>query len=179
MSGQIFKSKIAKRLKTLRKEKGLSLDATAKLTNVSKAMLGQIEREESSPTIAVLWKIASGLNASFSSFFSNQNEADMAQRIFPNDQNMQVKTLFAFSQDSAMEMFEITLTNHHKQLSSAHSTGVIEHIVVRSGCLSVFYDDTWHNFEAGQTCRFFSDQSHGYQAVSESCVFENIICYPK
>ncbi len=55
-------------LKELRRERGWSLDKAAIATGVSKAMLGQIEREESSPSIATLWKIASGFNTSFSSF---------------------------------------------------------------------------------------------------------------
>ena len=49
---------IAGQLKKLRTEKGWSLDQTAKETGISKAMLGQIEREESNPTIQTLWKIA-------------------------------------------------------------------------------------------------------------------------
>ena len=61
---------IAQHLQSVRKGRGLSLDKTAKLTGVSKAMLGQIERGESSPTIATLWKIATGLECSFSSFLS-------------------------------------------------------------------------------------------------------------
>lgn len=52
MTDVMFKSQIANQLKNLRKSRGLSLDATAQLTGVSKAMLGQIERGESSPTIA-------------------------------------------------------------------------------------------------------------------------------
>ena len=58
---------IAHHLQSVRKARGLSLDKTAQLTGVSKAMLGQIERGESSPTIATLWKIATGLACSFSS----------------------------------------------------------------------------------------------------------------
>ena len=56
---------IAHHLQSVRKARGLSLDKTAQLTGVSKAMLGQIERGESSPTIATLWKIATGLACSF------------------------------------------------------------------------------------------------------------------
>ena len=37
-------------LQLLRKQRGWSLDKTAAATGVSKAMLGQIERGESSPT---------------------------------------------------------------------------------------------------------------------------------
>ncbi|MEH6823752.1 MAG: helix-turn-helix transcriptional regulator, partial [Motiliproteus sp.] len=61
---------LAKALKALRKEKGWSLDRTAKETGVSKAMLGQIERGESSPTIATLWKIAGGFNTQISTFLN-------------------------------------------------------------------------------------------------------------
>ncbi|MEZ8384857.1 helix-turn-helix domain-containing protein, partial [Vibrio splendidus] len=48
--------KVGVNLKRLRQEKGWSLDKTAKETGVSKAMLGQIERGESSPTVAKLWQ---------------------------------------------------------------------------------------------------------------------------
>ncbi len=43
----------------------MSLDNVANMTGVSKSMLGQIERGESSPTVATLWKIATGLHISF------------------------------------------------------------------------------------------------------------------
>lgn len=51
----------AKLLKSIRSDLGWSLDQTATRTGVSKAMLGQIERGESTPTVATLWKIATGL----------------------------------------------------------------------------------------------------------------------
>ena len=53
-------------LKQLRQQRGWSLSRLAEATGVSKAMLGQIERNESSPTVATLWKIATGLNVPFS-----------------------------------------------------------------------------------------------------------------
>jgi transcriptional regulator with XRE-family HTH domain len=59
---------VATMLKLFRNEKGWSLDKAAEMTGVSKAMLGQIERQESSPTVTTLWKIATGFNCSFSSF---------------------------------------------------------------------------------------------------------------
>ena len=65
---EAINAQISRTLKARRKERGWSLDKTAQQTGVSKAMLGQIERQESSPTIATLWKIATGLQCSFSSF---------------------------------------------------------------------------------------------------------------
>jgi transcriptional regulator with XRE-family HTH domain len=44
---------IGENLRRLRAEMGLSLDAVAKLSGVSKSMLGQIERGEVNPTISI------------------------------------------------------------------------------------------------------------------------------
>jgi transcriptional regulator with XRE-family HTH domain len=177
MKDLVFKSEIAEHLKSIRSSKGLSLDATAKLTGVSKAMLGQIERKESSPTISTLWKIASGLETSFSAFFANQSELRTPEMAFPDDQNMAVKTLFPYQTDTKMEMFEVTLTQHHTQMSSSHSHGVVEHIHVLDGTLNLFFDDHWHALQSGESVRFFADQAHGYEAVTEKTVFQNIVCY--
>ncbi len=178
MSDENFKSQIATHLKELRKTKGLSLDAAAQLTGVSKAMLGQIERQESSPTIAVLWKISSGLSSSFSAFFANDPQLHSSERTFPDDPQMKVTTLFAYQPDTRLEMFEITLSAHHCQMSSAHGVGVIEHVVVLEGELSLYFDQQWHALKPGERARFFSDQEHGYRADSPQAVFQNIICYP-
>ena len=48
--------KIGERLKEIRNTRHLTLDEVAELTGVSKPMLGQIERGQSSPTINVLSK---------------------------------------------------------------------------------------------------------------------------
>jgi transcriptional regulator with XRE-family HTH domain len=179
MNNTTFKSEIAKHLKSVRETKKLSLDATAKLTGVSKAMLGQIEREESSPTIATLWKIAGGLETSFSAFFANQPDLQLAERVFPDDPKMKIKTLFPFQADTKMEVFEITLFQHHQQMSAGHNIGVIEHIHVLNGEVKIFFDQKWHLLGTGESVRFHADQPHGYQAVSETAMFHNIISYPR
>jgi transcriptional regulator with XRE-family HTH domain len=178
MTDQLFKAQIAQHLKSQRQAQGLSLDATSTLTGVSKAMLGQIEREESSPTILTLWKIASGLQTSFSAFFAEQPLLCSSQQTFPDDPNMQVKILFPFKADAGLEMFEISLSDHHQQRSSAHSVGVIEHIHVLSGQLNLYFDSQWHHLKQGDSCRFFADQEHGYHAITEQVTFQNIISYP-
>ena len=62
---------IAENLKRIRKENKWSLDTVSDMTGVSKSMLGQIERGESSPTISTLWKIATGLHISFRVFWNS------------------------------------------------------------------------------------------------------------
>jgi len=67
-------TRLASRLKEERAAKGLSLDALAKLSGVSRSMLSQIERGESSPTVASLWNLTRALNVDFSSLLDQENE---------------------------------------------------------------------------------------------------------
>ena len=72
---------------------------------------------------------------------------------------------------------EVSLLNFHEQQSDPHATGVIEHVHVLNGALLVYFDNAWHELQAGQSLRFFADQPHTYKARSEYTVFHNIICY--
>lgn len=170
---------IACQLKRVRTHRGWSLDRTSEATGVSKAMLGQIERRESSPTIATLWKIATGLECSFSSFLAVPSKEKAAQpEVFEHDPNMHVKTLFPFSPTTHIEMFEITLTQFHEQRSSAHQSGVVEHIYVVSGKLSLLVSDSWVQLDTGEQYQLHADQDHGYRDEAGNTRFITVIYYP-
>ncbi len=177
MAEQEFKQHIALHLKTLRKDRGLSLDALAKMSGVSKAMLGQIERQESSPTISTLWKIASGLDASFSAFFASGPDDREHSDNFPRDPDMKVKAIFPYSADTRIEVMEVCLLNFHEQQSDPHAPGVIEHVYVTEGALSLHVDGAWHDLKCGGSLRFHADQPHVYKSTAQTTRFQNIICY--
>src|SRR5262249_16948127 len=56
--------RIAGRVRDLRAARGLTLDALAERSGVSRSMISLIERGESSPTAALLERLAAGLNVS-------------------------------------------------------------------------------------------------------------------
>jgi transcriptional regulator with XRE-family HTH domain len=64
-----LEARIAQRLAALREAAGLSLQALADQSGVSRSMLSLIERCESSPTAAVLEKLATALGLTLASFF--------------------------------------------------------------------------------------------------------------
>ena len=61
--------RIAERVRKLRAVEGLSLEALASKSGVSRSMISLIERGESSPTAVVLEKLAAGLGVMLSSLF--------------------------------------------------------------------------------------------------------------
>ncbi|HAU3626782.1 TPA: helix-turn-helix domain-containing protein [Legionella pneumophila] len=180
-------SHISLTLKTLRRDRGWSLDKAAEKTGVSKAMLGQIERQESSPTIATLWKIASGFQTSFSSFIAdistNFNEpiyrAGHVQQIHPTDEKIRVMPLFPFDNELNFELFVIELLPSCEHLSPPHEHGVIEHVVVVDGTIEVLVDGVWKSLSKGEGLRFNANQVHGYRNItSKTSIFHDIIHYP-
>nr|WP_210183650.1 XRE family transcriptional regulator [Microvirga guangxiensis] len=66
---------LAERLRSLRTERGLTLDGLAERTGVSRSMISLIERGESSPTAVVLDKLAAGLGVTLASLFAEQKNA--------------------------------------------------------------------------------------------------------
>jgi len=61
--------RIAERVRELRASRGLSLDALAAKSGVSRSMISLIERAESSPTAVVLEKLAGGLGVTLPALF--------------------------------------------------------------------------------------------------------------
>ncbi|PKF81477.1 XRE family transcriptional regulator [Vibrio sp. vnigr-6D03] len=175
-------------LKRLRSDKGWSLDKAAKETGVSKAMLGQIERGESSPTVAKLWQIASGFEVSFSSFITTSSNSELtslfrdANELRREEYNVGffVSLLFPFEPALGFEIFELTLVPNYQHESPPHNLGVTEHILCISGELAVLFDGEWHTLKAGQAVRFNANQIHGYKNIGkENAVFHNVIHYPE
>lgn len=181
--------RVAATLKAMRSLRGWSLADTALHTGVSKAMLGQIERGESSPTVATLWKIASGMNLAFSSFLepasgepgeSSSPARSAEPRVFVDaGGSMRVETLFDYDAQLGFEMFIIDLAAGGLSHSSPHAAGVVEHVIVISGELNLTVDGSLHRLNAGDSLRFTADCDHSYQNNSDHPVrFHDLIHYP-
>ena len=174
-------------LRAQRAARGWSLDKAAEETGVSKAMLGQIERGESSPTLATLWKIASGFHTSLSSFLEPLPPSQGEEAVFrnadvlryqPGPDGMLVAPLFPHDPRFGFELFELTLLPGYERYSEAHAAGVTEHVIVVRGHMAVLVDGVWRGLAEGQAVRFAADRAHGYRNLGDSpAVFHNLIHY--
>ena len=172
-------------LKALRQKSGLSLTKTAELTGVSKAMLDQIERGESSPTLQTIWKLAKGFHLPLTAFVEDlsisPDEASItAYNRVEFEGEFKFETLFPFDPKLGYETFMNDLAPHQTYLSAAHDTGVVEDIIVISGQMDVLFNGVWAHCKTGQALRFAADQAHGYRNPnSEIARFVNTMHYPK
>lgn len=178
-------SLIGDRLREIRTNHNMSLDETAKLTGVSKPMLGQIERGQSTPTITTLWKIATGLKTPLSSFLQ-EKQSEYAtvdirgeKPITEDDGRMRAYPVFSYDPLRSMEIFFIEFDPECHHLSEKHSDGVEEYIMVLSGELQLVINGKEIVIQENEAIRFYADVTHEYNnPFPQKCSAYNMIFYP-
>ena len=127
-------------IKRLRARRGLSLDALARASGVSRAMLGQIETGRSVPTINVVWKIASAFSVPFATLIATQGAEQI--RVFPAagaraltsaSGEFSSRALFPFDGEQRAEFYELRLKAGATEDADAHAPGTMENLVVAKG----------------------------------------------
>ncbi|NTW29476.1 MAG: helix-turn-helix domain-containing protein [Coriobacteriia bacterium] len=177
---------IGDNLKGIRADKNLSLDNVAKLSGVSKSMLGQIERGEVNPTISILWRIANGLKISFTSLVSRPREdseivrRDDVEPLIENAGSVRNYPVFPFDAERGFEMYSLEVDPGGYLQADAHPTGTEEFISVFTGTLSLRVADDEHVLGAGDSIRFRADVPHAYHNPGESELrLAMVIHYPR
>jgi transcriptional regulator with XRE-family HTH domain len=159
---------IGQKLKEVRTGRNLSLDKLAQLTSVSKPMLGQIERGESNPTVSTLWKIASGLGVSFTTFIEEEEPAIKLvtkQEVEPIPEEsglFQVRPLYPMERGKSFEVFSVALMPGCHYKSEPHSKGIEELILVQEGSMWLVLGELEYELQKDQSLRFSADYPHEY-----------------
>jgi XRE family transcriptional regulator, regulator of sulfur utilization len=174
---------IGENLKTLRQSRGLSLDQTSALTGVSKAMLGQIERGESNPTVATLWKIANGLKVSFSSLLKVANAPVTIIRHHENepipedDGKYRVYPIIPFDPEKKFEVFIIELDPGCNYVNTGHAPGMEEYITMIKGTMHITVDETVYTLNQGDSLHFQGNVYHVYENRTNETIMCQMMIY--
>jgi transcriptional regulator with XRE-family HTH domain len=174
---------IARNLKALREERKWSLEKVAELTGVSKTMIGQIERGESSPTIKTIWKIANGLKISFTSLINSPRPDTMfiakaeRQLLLESDGKYRAYSNFPFEEKQRFEMYTVELDEGGFLESEAHLEGTEEYITVFAGELTIELKDEQFIVKRGDSIRFKADKPHSYSNKGSLPVRLSMILY--
>ncbi|MGH1541510.1 MAG: helix-turn-helix domain-containing protein [Arenicella sp.] len=166
--------RLATRLKSSRKNKGLSLDAVAKLSGVSKSMLSQIERGESSPTVATLWNLTKALQTDFSGLLDGDSadkkpikdvvRAERTPTIDSRGEGCRIKILSAPQDVSEYEIYDISFDKNGALTSEPHSHGCTENLTVLEGSVLVNTGEACVDLNMGDTARYAGDLPHSIAA---------------
>ena len=176
---------ISENLKRVREEKKLSLDAVAKLSGVSKSMLGQIERCEVNPTVSTMWKIANGLKVSFSQFVNrvetNVELIDISslEPLLEDEGRVKIYPTFSFDSSRRFEIYSIEFQSNGYLSTEPHLKDTQEFLTVFAGEVTVTLCEKSFIVNAGKAIRFKADEPHSYENTGDStCLVDMVIYYP-
>ncbi len=166
-----IKRRVGANLERLRRQRGLSLERLANLAGVSRAMLGQIETGESTPTIALLWKVARGLDVRFADLLGDDEGGDVqvlraskAKILSSADNSFQSRALFPFDTRRRAEFYELRLQGGRREEAEPHAEGTYENLVVHAGRLRLHLGtDDPLDLRAGDAVYFRADIPHVYE----------------
>lgn len=162
--------RVAQRLAELRRQRQLSLEALARASGVSRAMLWQIEQGRSAPTLKVLARIADSLDLSLTDLLHDARtpqaavlRACDAKQLVSADGGYVSRALFPFTGTHAVEFYEIRLLPGAVERAAAHAAGTVENLVVSAGRVEVEVGERVHALATGDAIHFRADQIHAYR----------------
>lgn len=166
-------SQLPARLKEARRAQGLSLDAVAKLSGVSRSMVSQIERGESSPTIATLWNLTRALQVDFAGLLEDglSDDAIVVMRagnlpsIDRRGEGCRILILSPPEDVGSHELYELHLSDGGVLDSQPHRRGAREQVSVIEGTVEVTSGGACEVLNAGDTARYSADVAHRIAAV--------------
>lgn len=147
---------LSKRVRDLRKSRGYALDELAELSGVSRSMISLIERQETSPTAAVLNKLADALGVTLASLFSeepgNEPERPLArlseQQVWTDPDTGYVRRHVSPSgYASPIDLIEVTFPPHKSIAFDTVVRNVVTHqqVWVLEGEMEITVgEQTWH-----------------------------------
>jgi transcriptional regulator with XRE-family HTH domain len=169
-AGAGLASVVGRNLRRLRTRHGHSLERLAKLSGVSRAMLGQIELGRSTPTIGLLWKVASALGVPFAALIANQAargttllRAADAKVLTSHDRSFTSRALFPFDGERRVEFYELRLAPGGSEQAEPHAPGTTENLVVGRGEVEITVQRERHRLQAGDAILFEADVPHAYR----------------
>lgn len=161
-------NRLPARLKEARRAQGLSLEAVANLSGVSRSMVSQIERGESSPTIATLWNLTRALQVDFAGLLDAEAARDRidvlraaaAPTIDNRGEGCRIRILSPPEEAGHHELYELIFAAGGMLDSKPHARGAREQLTVIEGELTVTSGSAEAALATGDSARYAADVPH-------------------
>ena len=173
------------RVKTLRKERGWSLEALANASGVSRSMLSEIEREQANPTLAVTMRIAQAFSMTLGDLLEMPQASSSVNVIRANnpafhyrsEKRCRIRTLSPLNLEKDVEFYEVQLQPGGELRSSPHFEGTREFLTVQKGHVRVESAGDAEALGSGDSASYRADVPHAMvnTGKSEAIIFLVVI----
>ena len=176
-------------IKEIRKKKQMTLKVLSEKSDVSKAMLSQIESDKVNPTIATLWKISVGLGVDINDLtrvvsikkrkFTLTKKNDITFLDY-DAEGVHINTLTPVDMVEDLEIYLMVFQGGSKLISKAHFPGTEEFLTLIEGTVTVTAGNNVTNMHKDDFLTYHSDIDHSIENIGKNkAVLHMVVRYKK
>jgi transcriptional regulator with XRE-family HTH domain len=184
---QIVSGQLGKTIQRLRKAYNLSLSELAEQSGVAKSIISQIERNETNPTLATIWRLSQALDVSIERVLSSGDEEPFIDKtsradtptLLSEDGKMRLTIIGWIKTVEWLQWYEVEAEPGGALESDGHQRGSVESLSVSSGEFAVDVGGVTQTAKAGETLRYRCDRPHTVRCTGDQPGRATMVCILK
>lgn len=184
---QILSGQLGKTVQRLRKAYNLSLSELAEQSGVAKSIISQIERNETNPTLATIWRLSQALDVSIERVLADSDEEPFIQKsskadtplLVSDDGRMRLAIIGWIKTVEWLQWYDVSAEPGGQLDSDAHQRGSVECLSVLQGQFEVEVGGTVQQARAGETLRYRCDRPHTVRCIGDGPGHATMVCILK
>ena len=178
---------LGRTVQKLRKANSLSLSELSEQSGVAKSIISQIERNETNPTLATIWRLSQALDVSIERVLSDAEEEAFIEKstkadtpiLVSEDGKMRLAIVGWIKTVEWLQWYAVSSETGGQLESEGHQRGSVECLSVTSGEFEVDVAGVIQRARAGETLRYRCDRPHTVRCISEGPGEASMVCILK
>ena len=170
---QALSGQLGKTIQRLRKAYNLSLSELAEQSGVAKSIISQIERNETNPTLATIWRLSQALDVSIERVLAANDEEPFIEKasradtpiLVSEDGRVRLAIIGWVKTIEWLQWYDVSADPGGVLDSDPHQRGSVESLSVRDGVFEVEVGGVVQVARAGETLRYRCDRPHTVRCV--------------
>jgi transcriptional regulator with XRE-family HTH domain len=170
---QVLSGQLGKTIQRLRKAYNLSLSDLAEQSGVAKSIISQIERNETNPTLATIWRLSQALDVSIERVLATGDEEPFIEKssradtpiLVSDDGKVRLAIVGWIKTVEWLQWYEVSADPGGVLDSDPHQRGSVESLSVTEGTFEVEVGGAIQRARAGETLRYRCDRPHRVHCV--------------
>ncbi|AWN36392.1 helix-turn-helix domain-containing protein [Methylobacterium radiodurans] len=172
---QALSGQLGKTIQRLRKAYNLSLSELAEQSGVAKSIISQIERNETNPTLATIWRLSQALDVSIERVLATNDEEPFIEKasradtpiLLSEDGRVRLAIIGWVKTIEWLQWYDVSADPGGVLDSDPHQRGSVESLSVREGVFEVEVAGVVQTARAGETLRYRCDRPHTVRCTGD------------
>ena len=178
---------LGKTVQRLRKAYNLSLSDLSEQSGVAKSIISQIERNETNPTLATIWRLAHALDVSIDKVLQGNEDEPFIERstkgdtpiLMSDDGRCRLAIIGWIKTVDWLQWYDFRAEPGGVLESEAHQRGSVECLSVLEGELEIEVSGRTERAKVGETLRYRCDRPHVIRNRAQAPAVAAMVCILK